>query len=141
MSKLNELASLGQSIWYDYIRRQFVKGGELQLLINKGLRGVTSNPSIFEKAIAGSNDYNEDLKELIKQDLTIEEMYEKLALIDIDHYDCEKIVKTLLVDRLLPLLDGVKSTAVSIHLISALRSPNCRPTGSQLSARSNGNCS
>ncbi|MCZ6703546.1 MAG: transaldolase, partial [Ignavibacteria bacterium] len=84
MLKLNELASLGQSIWYDYIRRQFVKRGELQSLINKGLRGITSNPSIFEKAIAGSNDYDEDLKELIKQDLTIEEMYEKLALTDIE---------------------------------------------------------
>ena len=84
MSKLNELASLGQSIWYDYIRRQFVKQGELQSLIDKGLRGVTSNPSIFEKAIAGSSDYDEDLKELIKRDLTIEEMYENLAFKDIE---------------------------------------------------------
>ena len=84
MLKLNELASLGQSIWYDYIRRQFVEQGELKSLIDKGLKGITSNPSIFEKAIAGSNDYDEDLKEFIKQDLTIEELYEKLALKDIN---------------------------------------------------------
>ncbi len=84
MLKLNQLASLGQSIWYDYIRRQFVTRGELQSLIEKGLRGVTSNPSIFEKAIAGSSDYNDDIKELIKQDLSIKDIYEKLALKDFE---------------------------------------------------------
>ena len=84
MLKLNQLASLGQSIWYDYIRRQFVTRGELQSLIEKGLRGVTSNPSIFEKAIAGSSDYDDDIKELIKQDLSIKDIYEKLALKDIE---------------------------------------------------------
>ncbi len=84
MLKLNQLASLGQSIWYDYIRRQFVTRGELQSLIEKGLRGVTSNPSIFEKAIAGSSDYDDDIKELIKQNLSIKDIYEKLALKDIE---------------------------------------------------------
>ncbi|AFH49670.1 Transaldolase [Ignavibacterium album JCM 16511] len=83
MLKLNQLASLGQSIWYDYIRRQFITRGELQKLIEKGLRGVTSNPSIFEKAIAGSSDYDEDIKELIEQDLTVQEIYEKLVVKDI----------------------------------------------------------
>lgn len=83
MLKLNQLASLGQSIWYDYIRRQFITRGELQALIEKGLRGVTSNPSIFEKAIAGSSDYDEDIKELIKQNLSIQDIYEKLVIKDI----------------------------------------------------------
>ncbi|WP_337866828.1 bifunctional transaldolase/phosoglucose isomerase [Ignavibacterium sp.] len=83
MLKLNQLASLGQSIWYDYIRRQFITGGELQSLIDKGLRGVTSNPSIFEKAIAGSSDYDEDIKNLISQNLSVEEIYEKLVIKDI----------------------------------------------------------
>ncbi len=64
MSKLHELSKLGQSIWYDYIRRSFITSGELQSLINDGLRGVTSNPAIFEKAIAGSADYDDDLKKL-----------------------------------------------------------------------------
>ncbi len=83
MLKLNELASLGQSIWYDYIRRQFITRGELQSLIDKGLRGVTSNPSIFEKAIAGSSDYDDDIKSLINEELSSEQIYEKLAVKDI----------------------------------------------------------
>lgn len=58
MSKLHELAQLGQSIWHDYIRRSFLTSGEFQELIDKGLRGVTSNPSIFEKAIANSEYWN-----------------------------------------------------------------------------------
>ena len=62
MTKLHELANLVQSIWLDYIRRSFVTSGELQAWIDKGLRGVTSNPSIFEKAIAGSADYDDDLR-------------------------------------------------------------------------------
>jgi transaldolase/glucose-6-phosphate isomerase len=83
MLKLNQLAALGQSIWYDYIRRQFVTRGELQSLIEKGLRGVTSNPSIFEKAIAGSSDYDDDVKELINNNLSIKDIFEKLVISDI----------------------------------------------------------
>ena len=83
MSKLHELSRLGQSIWYDYIRRSFITSGELPSLINDGLRGVTSNPAIFEKAIAGSADYDEDLKQLVNQDKSIEEIYEALAIDDI----------------------------------------------------------
>ncbi|NCS82751.1 MAG: transaldolase, partial [Ignavibacteria bacterium] len=84
MLKLNQLASLGQSVWYDYIRRQFITGGELQRLIDQGLRGITSNPSIFEKAIAGSSDYDGDIKGLIDKNLSLTEIYEKLALKDIE---------------------------------------------------------
>ena len=52
---LTQLQTFGQSIWLDYIRRDLLKGGELQRLITEdGLRGMTSNPAIFEKAIAGS---------------------------------------------------------------------------------------
>ncbi len=112
MSKLNQLADIGQSIWYDYIRRQFITGGELKSLIDKGLRGVTSNPSIFEKAIAGSNDYDEDLRSLIGNDLSTEEIYEKLAFKDIE----------LATDLMLPVyektnrLDGYVSIEVSPKL-------------------------
>ena len=49
MSKLHELADLGQAIWLDYIRRSFITSGDLQALVDQGVRGVTSNPSIFEK--------------------------------------------------------------------------------------------
>lgn len=83
MSKIKELADLGQSIWYDYIRRSFITSGELESLIEEGLRGETSNPSILEKAIAGSVDYDEDLKRLVSKDKSVEEIYEALVIEDI----------------------------------------------------------
>ena len=56
---LKQLGTLGQSIWLDYIGRDLITGGELRRLIEEdGLRGMTSNPSIFEKAIAESHDYD-----------------------------------------------------------------------------------
>lgn len=82
MTKLQELARLGQSIWLDYIRRSFIESGELQALIDKGLRGVTSNPSIFQKAIAGSNDYDEQLCR-VDAGKSLEEIYEALVIEDI----------------------------------------------------------
>mgnify|MGYP000001718111 FL=1 len=83
MSKLIELEKMGQSIWLDYIKRSLLTSGELKQLVDKGLRGVTSNPAIFEKAIAGSNDYDDDLKQLVKADGSIEQIYEALAVKDI----------------------------------------------------------
>jgi len=83
MTKLDELAIVGQSIWYDYIRKALITSGELQELINQGLRGLTSNPSIFEKAISGSADYDEDLKARTKEGKTVDEIYEALAFNDI----------------------------------------------------------
>ena len=60
---LLKLQSFGQSIWMDYIRRQLITSGELQRLIEEdGLLGVTSNPSIFDKAIAGSHDYDNSIR-------------------------------------------------------------------------------
>ena len=59
---LLKLADYGQSIWLDYLRRGLMTSGELQKLIDEdGLRGITSNPSIFEKAIGGSHDYDASL--------------------------------------------------------------------------------
>jgi transaldolase len=83
MTRLQELARLGQSIWLDYLRRSFTESGELQALIDKGLRGVASNPSIFEKAIAGSNDYDEQLGRLADAGKPLEEIYEALVIEDI----------------------------------------------------------
>jgi len=83
MSKLHNLAGSGQSIWLDYIRRQFINDGGLQAAIEQGVRGVTSNPSIFEKAIAGSSDYDEALKPLVDAGQSVEEIYEALAIEDI----------------------------------------------------------
>jgi transaldolase/glucose-6-phosphate isomerase len=83
MSKLNELTKLGQAIWLDYIRRSFTESGGLQDLVNQGVRGVTSNPTIFEKAIAGSADYDKDLIKLVESGKSVDEIYESLAIEDI----------------------------------------------------------
>jgi len=83
MSKLAELEKLGQSVWFDFIRRSLITSGELKELIDKGVRGITSNPAIFEKAIAGSNDYDEDINKLTRADKSVDEIYEALAFEDI----------------------------------------------------------
>ncbi|MEE8391972.1 MAG: bifunctional transaldolase/phosoglucose isomerase [Anaerolineae bacterium] len=83
MTKIHELTDLGQAIWFDFIRRSFLASGELQELVDQGVRGVTSNPSIFEKAIVGSADYDEDLQSLVEAGKSVEEIYETLALDDI----------------------------------------------------------
>ncbi len=81
---LKQLGRLGQSIWLDYIRRSLITGGELKRLIDEdGLRGMTSNPSIFEKAIAGSTDYEQTLNALASRNLDAKSVYERLAVRDI----------------------------------------------------------
>ena len=82
---LKQLQTFGQSIWLDYIRRDLLKGGELQRLIDEdGLRGMTSNPAIFEKAIAGSTQYQDFLDSLAgRADLDAKGRYELLAIRDI----------------------------------------------------------
>jgi transaldolase/glucose-6-phosphate isomerase len=83
MTKIQELAQLGQAIWLDYIQRGFIKDGSLQKLIDLGLRGMTSNPTIFEKAIAHSQDYDRDLAVLARQGKDAAEAYLELAITDI----------------------------------------------------------
>ncbi|HEY4907123.1 MAG TPA: transaldolase, partial [Candidatus Acidoferrum sp.] len=82
---LKALNAFGQSVWLDYIRRNLISTGELARLIEQdGLRGVTSNPSIFEKAITGSTDYTKALEELSAQkNLDAKQVYEALAIRDI----------------------------------------------------------
>jgi transaldolase / glucose-6-phosphate isomerase len=85
INPLKALADFGQSVWLDYIRRNLISTGELARLIKEdGLRGMTSNPAIFEKAIAGSTDYTKTLEELAKRkDLDAKGIYEHLAIRDI----------------------------------------------------------
>ena len=81
---LIELTKLGQSIWNDNIERKLITSGELKRLIDEdGLSGVTSNPAIFEKAIAGSDLYADQLRELATQGKSPMEIYEALAIRDI----------------------------------------------------------
>jgi len=83
MTTLSQLSDLGQAVWLDYIRRSFIRDGGLRALIDQGVRGVTSNPAIFEKAIAGSDDYDEDIKRLAGEDTSVIDIYEALAIEDI----------------------------------------------------------
>ena len=81
---LVELMKLGQSIWYDNIRRALLVSGDLQKKIDEDdLRGVTSNPTIFEKAITGSTDYDEQLRSLVSSGLSVKDIYEALVTDDI----------------------------------------------------------
>ena len=82
---LLQLLDYGQSVWLDYIRRGLITSGELDRLAREdGLRGMTSNPTIFEKAIAGSTDYSEALEQLERRgELDPMGLYEQLALRDI----------------------------------------------------------
>jgi transaldolase / glucose-6-phosphate isomerase len=82
---LKDLLKFGQSVWLDYIRRDLLTSGELKRLIDEdGLRGMTSNPAIFEKAIAGGNLYNDLLNSLkSRTDLDAKGRYEILAIRDI----------------------------------------------------------
>jgi transaldolase len=82
---LTQLSSLGQSVWLDLIRRSMLApGGEMQKLIeNDGVRGVTSNPAIFEKAINGSADYDDEIRALGKQGKDAAGIYELLAISDV----------------------------------------------------------
>ena len=85
VNHLKELQNYGQSVWLDYIRRDLFSSGELKRMIEEdGLRGMTSNPAIFEKAIAGSDLYSDLLKSLASRaDLDAKGRYEILAIRDI----------------------------------------------------------
>src|SRR5215213_651476 len=81
---LLDLQSLGQSIWIDFISRGMISSGKLQQLTEAdGVSGVTSNPSIFEKAIAKSDDYDETIRVLTSQGKSTDEIYQLLTVEDI----------------------------------------------------------
>jgi transaldolase / glucose-6-phosphate isomerase len=84
MNPLVEIRKFDQSIWLDFIRRKILINGELKKLIDKdALRGVTSNPAIFEKAIGGSDDYDSAIRSLALQNKSTEEIYTELAIADV----------------------------------------------------------
>lgn len=84
MNPLVEVEKLGQSIWYDNIRRLLIVNGDIAgKIADDDLRGITSNPTIFEKAIAGSTDYNDAMQRLIAEGKSVNEIYESLAIEDI----------------------------------------------------------
>jgi transaldolase/glucose-6-phosphate isomerase len=84
-NQLRQLTDAGQSIWLDNIRRSMFSSGELRALIANGLRGLTSNPTIFEKAIGSGDDYDEQLRSLVGTVTDSVQLFEALAVDDIRH--------------------------------------------------------
>lgn len=83
-NRVKQIHDYGQSIWLDFIDRNFIKTGELKKLIDEdGVRGVTSNPAIFEKAISGSDAYDEQIAELSRQGKRNDEIFYAVAIDDI----------------------------------------------------------
>ena len=80
---MHALLEQGQSVWLDYLRRGMLRSGELQSLIDDGLRGMTSNPTIFEHAIGGSSDYDDELRSLAQSRKSDLEIFERLAVEDV----------------------------------------------------------
>ena len=80
---LQRLSQIGQSPWYDNIDRRFIKNGKLKELFDNGLLGVTSNPTIFEKAVSASSEYDTEIKNLAKEGKTVLEIYDILTREDI----------------------------------------------------------
>jgi len=85
-NKVKQIHSFGQSIWLDFIDRNFIASGKLKALIDDdGVRGVTSNPAIFEKAISSSSDYDEQIRQLGADSKTNEELFFGIAITDIQN--------------------------------------------------------
>ena len=84
MTDLGELTSLGQSPWLDNMRRDWILDGTLDSWVDSGISGVTSNPSIFQKAIAGSTDYDQQFGNLIAGGVSVADAYWTLVTTDIE---------------------------------------------------------
>jgi transaldolase len=82
-TRLQQLTDLGQSVWYDNISRELIGSGSLEKLRQRGIRGVTSNPTIFEKAIANTNTYDSAIEELGKRGMDARQIFEQVAIEDI----------------------------------------------------------
>ena len=83
MDRMQKLHQIGQSIWLDYIERRMVQSGELQKLVDAGVTGITSNPTIFQQAISKSEAYQVDLQKLANEGRSPKEIFEALAVADI----------------------------------------------------------
>ncbi len=82
-SKIRELYALGQSLWYDNIARDLLQSGAIRAVIDEGITGLTSNPSIFQKAITGGSAYDAQVAQMLKTTRDPKAIYEALAITDI----------------------------------------------------------
>ena len=109
---IQEIQERGQSVWYDNIRRGLIDSGELQRLIDLGVTGLTSNPTIFQKAIAESSDYDEAMAAAVAAGKDEDEIYEALVIDDIR--DAADLLRPAYDDA--GGADGYASLEVSPHL-------------------------
>ena len=118
MNQITKLHELGQSIWYDNIERRLLKNGELENMITAGeIRGVTSNPSIFQNAIAKSNDYDSALQPMAWSDWESEDIFFQLAIEDIQET----------ADLFLPLYNGTNGSDGFVSLeVNQIGRASCR---------------
>ena len=82
-NSLNDIQQHGQSVWYDNLSRGLIQSGELSRLIDLGVTGLTSNPTIFQKAIVGSDEYDDAFESLVRQGKDADGIYEGLVIEDI----------------------------------------------------------
>ncbi len=83
MSRIRQISELGQAIWLDFISRDLLRSGKLRDLVNRGMTGMTSNPTIFQKSIAAGREYDDQIRELAAARKSTYEIYEALAMQDI----------------------------------------------------------
>jgi transaldolase len=113
LNPLKKLEALGQSIWLDYIRRDLITSGKLKKFIDQdGLRGITSNPSIFEKAVTESHDYDNAIQTMVRENKNIDTIYETITQQDVR--DAADIFRDLY--NKLEGKDGYVSLEVNPHL-------------------------
>jgi transaldolase len=133
-TRLHDLQAQGQSVWYDNIRRGLITSGELQQLIDDGVVGITSNPTIFEKAMAEGSDYDDDLERLAKAGKDARQVFEVLSLADIGNaadmlrgvYDKTNALDGYVSIEVSPVLahDTEATIKEARHLWSSLNRPN-----------------
>jgi transaldolase len=111
-TSIQTLGDFGQSIWLDNINRSMLKNGKLKDMITLGLRGMTSNPSIFEKAIINSNIYDNDIDKLINEGKSVFDIYDELTIKDIQ--DAASIFKEVYDNT--NMLDGYVSLEINPDL-------------------------
>lgn len=131
---IHDVNNLGQSIWLDYISRELLSSGGLKDWISKGVTGVTTNPSIFENAIAKTSDYDEEIASLSKSGHKVSEIYEKLTLQEVSTaadimlpvYEATKGLDGYVSLEVNPLIASDKDTTISEakRLFALLNRPN-----------------
>jgi transaldolase len=135
MSRLTDLyANEDQSPWLDNVRRDWIESGEMQRWVDRGVRGVTSNPTIFQKAISGGDAYDDQFRQLLASGTSVTDAYWELVVTDINNvlsilrpvYDSSNGIDGYVSIEVSPLLarDTAGTAAAARHLHGLINQPN-----------------